>query len=60
MALNAVRVVAQVCDRLRDERWPPEVAACLTTQRERLEQIENDLLEARGQVAQAQSSPSYH
>lgn len=56
VALNAVRVVSESFDRILQDRWPPAVQCRLTTQRERLTQVEETLLEARSQLTRVGAS----
>lgn len=56
VAINAVRVVSQACDRILEDRWPKVVGENLEAQRRRLVQVERDLLEARSGLFQAEAS----
>src|SRR5690606_11551745 len=46
VAINAVRVIQQIWDRLLDDRWPPDVRDLLKSQRKRICEVEESLLEA--------------
>lgn len=56
VAINAVRVIQQIWDRLLDDRWPPDVRDLLKSQRKRICEVEESLLEARSRVGRSRTS----